>query len=70
MRIVDARIKVSFTTEEDRALRTTINILERLKVKNPMAFLVAYSDNDWIYYDDDETVIEFLDNNSEPEDDT
>ena len=62
MRIIDARIKVSFTTEEDRALCTVRDILEKLKVKNPMAFLTAYFDKDWIYYDDDDKTIEFLDN--------
>ena len=61
MIIKDARIKVSFSTEEKRALRTVRDILEKLDVKNPMAFLTAYSDRDWVYYDD-ETAFEFLDN--------
>lgn len=70
MRIIDARIKVSFTTEEDRALRTVRDIFEKLKVKNPMAFLTAYLDKDWIYYDDENT-FEFPDNQYDPsEDDT
>lgn len=61
MTIIDARTKVSFTSEEDKALCMVRDILEKLKVKNPMAFLTAYSDHDWIYYDD-ENAFEFLDN--------
>lgn len=66
MMIVDARIKVSFSTEEKKALRTVRDILEKLDVKNPMAFLTAYSDKDWVYYDDKAT-FEFLDNTGDEE---
>ncbi len=62
MTIVDARIKVTFTKEEDRALREVADILEKLKVKNSMGFLTAYLDKDWSYYDDDGNSFEFPDN--------
>lgn len=61
MTIVDSRVKVSFTKEEDKALCEVANILEILKVKNPMGFLTAYLDKDWTYLDD-ETTFEFPDN--------
>lgn len=62
MTIVDARVKVSFTEEEDRALRDVADILETLKVKNAMGFLTAYLDKDWTYYDDNGNAFEFPDN--------
>lgn len=66
MIIVDARIKVSFSTEEKKALHIVRDILEKLDIKNPMAFLTAYSDKDWVYYDD-KTAFEFLDNTGDEE---
>lgn len=70
MTIVDAKIKVSFTAEENRAFRIVRDIFEKLEVKDPMAFLTAYLDKDWIYYDD-KMAFEFLDNQYDPsEDDT
>lgn len=70
MTIVDARVKVTFTKEEDMALREVADILEILKVKNPIGFLTAYLYKDWTYLDD-ETTFEFPDNqNFTWEDDT
>lgn len=61
MTIVDERTKVYFTKEEESAFRTVRDIFEKLEIKNPMAFLTAYLDKDWIYYDDG-AAFEFLDN--------
>ena len=55
MRISEARIKVSFTEEEMKALGIVDNIFNKIKVKDPMAFLTAFTDGDWVYYDRDDT---------------
>jgi len=62
MTIVDSRVKVSFTKEEDRALREVAGILKTLKVKNAMDFLTDYLDKNWTYFDEDGSTFEFLDN--------
>jgi hypothetical protein len=62
MTIVDARVKVCFTKEEDRALREVADMLKTLKVKNSTGFLTAYLDKDWSYCDDDGNFFEFPDN--------
>lgn len=67
MTISEARIKVSFTEEEVKALGIVDNIFNEIRVKDPMAFLTAFIDGNWYYYDRDNTdnyiCYEFEDNN-------
>lgn len=73
---IEKRIKVYFTEEEKNALVIANDILNKLKIENPMCFLESVCDDDWVYYDyDDEgecTAFEIGEKNTyyPPEDDT
>ena len=77
MTISNARIQISFTEEEKKALNIVDLIFNKIKVKDPVAFLTAFVDGDWVYYDYDDVdscvCYEFEDNKSDdydpPEDD-
>ena len=74
---VEKRVKVCFTEEEKTTLIIAHVILNKLKLENPMCFLEALADGDWIYYDYDDDgeciAFEIGDKNMRydpPEDDT
>ena len=51
---VEKRIKVYLTEEEKGSLTIVNDILNKLKIENPMCFLEAICNGDWIYYDYDD----------------
>lgn len=51
---VEKRIKIYLTEEEKKSLTIANDILNKLKIGNPMCFLEAVCDGDWIYYDYDD----------------
>jgi len=73
---IEKRIKIYLTEEEKKSLIIANDILNKLKIENPMCFLEAVCDGDWIYYDYDDdsecTAFEIRENNTyDPsEDDT
>ena len=65
MTITDARIKVSFDRDEEKALTIARNIIIKLQIKDVRGFLDAFVGCDWVFYDEfgeSTTAIEFLNN--------
>lgn len=72
MTITDARIKVSFDCDEEKALTIARNIIIKLQIKDVRGFLDAFVGCDWVYYDEfdgNTTAIEFLNNVDNEEED-